>query len=172
MKPARLVSLIIVVGVSACSKTADAPRIELTDVGFTLHLPSAMQHALDLADPGFRTVRATSYRSDVSQAAAASGTPALFATIGDFNHDGANDVAVEGTASGETALQVLAVLSGTAPEVVQVTRFPVYDADAVGIYLTAAPAGTNGGFEVVDYPDSSVVYHYADGGFQGAKIDN
>lgn len=164
----------LVVALGACSKQPDQPRIELTDAGFALHLPPAMQQALDSAAPGFRTVRTATYRSDVSQAAAqsAGGVPALIATIGDFNHDGRQDVAVEGTIPADTALQVFGILAGTPPQVVAVTRFPVYDADAVGIYLTAVPAGERGAFELVDYPDSSIIYRYDNGAFEGTKIGN
>lgn len=166
------VGLVLTLG--ACTKKSDQPRIELTDAGFALHLPTAMQQALDAADPGFRTIRTATYRSDVSQAAAqsAGGLPALIATIGDFNHDGRQDVAVEGTISGDSALRVIGIIAGTPPEVVPVARFPVYDADAVGIYLSPVPAGHSGAFEVVDYPDSSIIYRYDNGTFEGTKTDN
>lgn len=170
----RIFAASFIVALGACSKTSDQPRIELTDAGFALHLPTAMQQALDSAAPGFRTIRTTAYRSDVSQAAAQSvgGLPALIATIGDFNHDGRQDVAVEGTISGDSALRVIGILAGTPPEVVPVARFPVYDADAVGIYLSSVPAGQSGAFEVVDYPDSSIVYRYENGTFEGTKSVN
>lgn len=166
------VGLVAVLG--ACSKQSDQPRVELTDAGFALHLPPAMQSALDSADPGFRTIRTSVYRSDVSQAAAqsAGGLPALIATVGDFNHDGRQDVAVEGTTSGDSALRVIGILAGTPPQVVAVTRFPSYDADAVGIYLSPAPPGDSGAFELVDYPDSSIVYRYENGSFEGTRINN
>lgn len=166
------VSLVLVLG--ACTKKADQPRVELTDAGFALHLPTAMQLALDSAAPGFRTIRTSSYRSDVSQAAAqsAGGLPALIATTGDFNHDGQQDVAMEGTVPGDSALRVIGILAGSPPEVVAVARFPVYDADAVGIYLSPVPAGQSGAFEVVDYPDSSIVYRYENGTFEGTRIGN
>jgi hypothetical protein len=158
-----------------CAKKAvDDPRIELTDVGFSLHLPPPMQQALDSLVPGFRAVRATSFRSDVSQAAAAmgaAGLPAAFAAIGDFNHDGRIDVVVEGTAPGDSALRVIAIINGAKPIAVAVTRLPVFDADAVGSYLSLPPAGVSGAFELVDYPDSTVLYQYEDGDFKGNKID-
>lgn len=160
--------------VGGCAKKVDDPRIELTDVGFSLHLPPPMQQALDALVPGFRAVRATSFRSDVSQAAAATGAaglPAAFAAIADFNHDARPDVVVEGTAPGDSALRVIAIMNGAKPVAIEVTRFPVFDADAVGIYLSVPPAGVAGAFELVDYPDSTVVYQYADGDFTGSKID-
>lgn len=166
-------SLALVGGLAACAKKSDDPRIELTDVGYALHLPPAMQQALDSVAPGFHPIRASSFRSDAAQTVGiGTGIPTLFATVGDFRHDGLKDVAVEGTASGDSALQVIAILNGAKPEAVQVARFPVYDADAVGIYLAPPPAGQDGAFEIVDYPDSSVVYRYTDGGFEGTKVGN
>ena len=157
----------------ACAKKADDPRVELTDVGFTLHLPPAMQQALDTFAPGFRTVRTTSFRSDVAQAAAATATngmAAAFASVGDFDHDGTVDAVVEGTTPDDTALRVIAIMNGSKPAAMEITRFPVYDADAVGVYLTNAPAGVAGAFEVVDYPDSTLVYEYRNGAFNGRTV--
>lgn len=160
----------------ACAKPeADAPRVELTDVGFALHLPPAMQHALDSLAPGFRTVRSASFRSDIGQAAAAggnAGSAAAFASVGDFDRDGTVDAVVEGTVPGDSALQVIAILNGKAPTAVAVTRFPVYDADAVGVYLSNPPAGTAGAFEVVAYPDSTLLFQYADGAFHARNLGN
>ena len=163
-----------VVGLGACSTKADDPRVELTDIGFTLHLPAPMQQALDSIAPGFRAVRATSFRSDVSQAAAAgsSGMPAAFAAVGDFDRDGSVDAVIEGTAPGDSALRVIAIRNGAHPTAVEVTRFPIYDADAVGVYLSNPPTGAAGAFEVVDYPDSTLVYEFKDGAFSGRNIGN
>ena len=170
-----LPSLAIVVVLGACSKTADDPRVELTDVGFTLHLPPGMQQALDSLAPGFRAVRTTSFRSDVAQAAAATGTngmAAAFASVGDYDRDGTTDAVVEGTVPGDSALRVIAIMNGAKPMAIDITDFPVYDADAVGVYLTNAPAGVAGGgaFEVVDYPDSTLVYEYGNGTFTGRTV--
>lgn len=157
----------------ACATPADTPRVELSDVGFVLHLPPAMQQALDAFAPGFRPVRTTSFRSDVSQAAAASGSSsssAVFAAVGDFDHDGTIDAVIEGATPGSSALQVIAIMNGKTPTAVEVTRFAEYDADAVGIYLVNPPKGTDGAFEVVAYPDSTELYHYKDGAFQGAVV--
>ena len=172
MKP-MLQSLALLVLLAACSKRADDPRVELTDVGFTLHLPPAMQQALDSIAPGFRTIRTNSFRSDVAQAATATGTngmAAAFASIGDFDKDGTIDAVVEGTTPGDSALQVIAITNGAKPTAVEITRFPVYDADAVGVYVTNAPAGSAGAFEVVDYPDSTLVYEYRNGAFSGRTV--
>jgi hypothetical protein len=163
----------VVTLLDGCAKKSDDPRIELTDAGFSLHLPLPMQRALDSLAPGFGAVRATSFRSDVSQSAAAmgaAGMPAAFAAVGDFDHDGRMDVVVEGTAPGDPALRVIAIMSGAKPIAVEVTRFPVFDADAVGVYLSLPPAGVAGAFEVVDYPDSTVLYQYADGGLKASTI--
>ncbi len=169
---ARAVALLVALG--ACAKQADDPRIQLTDVGFALHLPPAMQQALDSLAPGFRAVRTASYRSDVSQAAAAGSAamPALFAAIGDFDRDGTVDAVVEGTTPGDSALRVIAILNGSKPTAVEVARFDVYDADAVGTYLSNPTAGHGGAFEVVSYPDSSMLFRYANGSFTGAKFGN
>lgn len=172
MKPVPQ-SLALLGLLAACAKTADDPRVELTDVGFTLHLPPAMQQALDSLAPGFRTIRTTSFRSDVAQAAAATGTngmAAAFATIGDYDHDGSVDAVVEGTARGDSALRVIAIMNGAKPAAIDVASFPVYDADAVGVYLTNAPAKGAGAFEVVAYPDSTIRYEYRDGGFSGKVV--
>jgi hypothetical protein len=158
----------------ACAKEApDAPRVELTDVGIALHLPPSMQHALDSLAPGFRIVNASSFRSDIAQAASADSPgalPAAFAAIGDFDHDGTIDAAVEGASPGSSALQVIAILNGAHPSAVEVTRFAEYDADAVGIYLTAPPVGTGGAFDVVAYPDSTLRFRWADGALAGTRI--
>lgn len=158
----------------ACAKQPpDVPRVELTDVGIALHLPAAMQHALDSLAPGFRIVNGSSFRSDIAQAAAAGSSsvlPAAFAALGDFDHDGTVDAVVEGATPGSSALRVIAILNGVHPSAVEVTRFPEYDADAVGVYLTALPAGSTGAFDVVAYPDSTLRYHWADGALQGTTI--
>jgi hypothetical protein len=156
------------------TKKVDNPRVELTDVGFTLHLPPAMQQALDSLAPGFRAVRPSSFRSDVSQAAAENGggLPAAFAAVGDFDHDGLTDAVVEGSAPSDTGLRVIAILNGATATAHEVTRFPVYDADAVGIYLANPPAGTAGAFEVVAYPDSTLLFKYEDGAFKGERAGN
>ena len=159
---------------SGCaSQPPDVPRVALTDVGIALHLPASMQHALDSIAPGFRIVNGSSFRSDIAQAASAGsggGLPAAFAAIGDFDHDGTIDVAVEGASPGSTALQVIAILNGAHPSAVEVTRFAEYDADAVGIYLTARPAGADGAFDVVAYPDSTLRFRWADGALRGTNI--
>ena len=157
-----------------CTKQApDAPRVELTDVGIALHLPAPMQHALDSLAPGFRIVNASSFRSDIAQASSAGSggaLPAAFAAIGDFDHDGTIDAVVEGASPGSSALQVIAILNGVHPSAVEVMRFAEYDADAVGIYLSALPKGTDGAFDVVAYPDSTLRYRWADGSLQGTSI--
>ena len=164
----------VVVLLGACAKEApDAPRVELTDVGIALHLPAPMQHALDSLAPGFRIVNASSFRSDIAQAASAGGgsaLPAAFAAIGDFNHDGTIDAVVEGASPGSSALRVIAILNGVHPSAVEVTHFAEYDADAVGIYLSALPAGTDGAFDIVAYPDSTVRYRWTDGALKGTNI--
>ena len=158
----------------ACAKEApDAPRVALTDVGIALHLPIPMQHALDSLAPGFQIVNASSFRSDIAQAASASGggaLPAAFAAIGDFDHDGTIDAVVEGASPGSSALRVIAIMNGAHPVAVEITRFAEYDADAVGIYLSALPAGANGAFDLVAYPDSTVRYRWADGALQGTNL--
>jgi hypothetical protein len=161
------------VGVAACAaKKSDAPTVQLTDVGFVLHLPAPMQQALDAAAPGFQVVRTSSFRSDVSQAAVAGGggLPALSAAIGDFNHDGTVDAVVEGATPGNAALHVIVILNGAKPTAMEVAQFASYDADAVGVYLTAPTGGRVGAFEVVAYPDSSMLYQYVNDGFQASKI--
>ena len=168
----RALALVVLLG--ACSTgQADSPRVELSDVGFTLHLPPSMQQALDSLAPGFRAVRASSFRSDVSQAAAANGgtaLPAAFAAVGDFDHDGSDDAVVEGTTPSDSALQVIAIMNRATPVAMEIMRFPVYDADAVGIYLTNPPAGATGAFEVVAYPDSTLLYRYTGDGFLGQNV--
>lgn len=167
-------SFALLFALGGCATKTDDPVIQLTDVGFALHLPPAMQQALDSVAPGFRAVRTTSYRSDVSQAAAAGsgGMPALFAAIGDFDRDGTTDAVVEGTTPGDSALRVFVVLNGAKPAAVEVARFPTYDADAVGTYLTGPTGGRSGAFEVVSYPDSSMSFQYKDGVFTGGKFGN
>ena len=166
-------ALAALVLLGACLKAADDPRVELTDAGFALHLPPAMQLALDSIAPGFRAIRSSSFRSDVAQAAAATSTngmAAAFASTGDYDHDGTIDAVIEGTARGDSALRVIAIMNGAKPTAIDITTFPVYDADAVGVYLTNAPAAKAGAFEVVAYPDSTILYEYRDGGFTGKAV--
>jgi hypothetical protein len=167
-------ALLAIVLLAGCAKEPpDAPRVELTDVGFSLHLPAPMQQALDSIAPGFRIVRPSSFRSDVAQASAASGSgvsPAAFAAIGDFDHDGTIDAVVEGASPGSSALQVIAVMNGPHPSATEVTRFVEYDADAVGVYLSALPPHAEGAFDVVAYPDSTVRYRWADGALHGTAM--
>jgi hypothetical protein len=166
-------AVLSLIGLGACGAKADDPRVELSDVGFTLHLPPPMQQALDSVAPGFRAVRAASFRSDVGQAAAAAGSggmPAAFAAVGDYDGDGTVDAVIEGTTPGDSALRVIAIRNGPHPTAIEVARFPVYDADAVGVYLTNPPKGTAGAFEVVNYPDSTLVYEFHDGAFTGRSI--
>lgn len=168
--------LVLIATLAACTtKDVDNPRVELTDVGFVLHLPPAMQQALDSLAPGFRAVRPSSFRSDVSQAAASESLgslPAAFAAVGDFDHDGLTDAVVEGSAPSDTGLRVIAILNGSKATAKEVTYFPLYDADAVGIYLSRPPTGTPGAFEVVAYPDSTLLFTYADGAFRGERLGN
>ncbi|HVX40185.1 MAG TPA: hypothetical protein VHB25_11480 [Gemmatimonadaceae bacterium] len=173
MKSTALLVL-LPVALGGCAKKADPPQIQLTDVGFTLHLPPAMQQALDAAAPGFHTIQTTSYRSDVAQAAAAAGggLPALFAAMGDFDHDGTEDAVVEGTTPSDSSLQVIAIMNGAHPKAIPVEEIASYDADAVGIYLTAPTGGRKGAFQVVAYPDSSTLFTYSGGSFSGTKFGN
>ncbi len=163
----------LVLGLAACSARPEDPRLQFATVGFILHLPDAMQGALDAAAPGFRAVRTTSFRADVSQAAALSGggLQALFATIGDFDGDGAQDVIVEGAAPGDSALHVIAIMNGAKPHAFEVTAYSLYDADAVGIYLSQPTGGPKGSFEVINYPDASTRFTYRSGAFVGTAID-
>jgi hypothetical protein len=159
----------------ACAHKVDNPQIQLTDIGFVLHLPPPMQQALDSLAPGFHSIASTSYRSDVAQAAAAGaassgGMPALFATVGDFNGDGLVDAVEEGTVAGDSTLRVVAILNGAKPHAVDVARITSFDADAVGYYLARTPAGQAGAFELVAYPDSSTIYSYDGGAFTGTKV--
>ena len=159
----------------ACAHKVDNPQIQLTDIGFVLHLPQPMQQALDSFAPGFHSIASTAYRSDVAQAAAAGAAssgamPALFATVGDFNGDGFVDAVEEGTVAGDSTLHVVAILNGAKPHAIDVTRIANFDADAVGFYLTPPTAGQAGAFELVAYPDSSTIYTYSDGTFAAAKI--
>lgn len=155
----------------ACSKPQPAdPQLQLSTIGFTVQLPPGMQHALDSIAPEFKPIRTTAFRSDVAQYAAESGggMQALYAIIGDFDGDGTQDVALEGAKAGDTGLTVIAVLNGDKPRAVEVTRFPEYDADAVGIYLSKIGAGQSGAFKVVNYPDATTVFSYTNGAFTGA----
>ncbi len=166
--------LLLAVAVAACSRKPPDPSAEFSTIGFSLQLPSGMQHALDAAEPGFRRITPDKFRADVAQQSAlGSGRlQPLFATIADFDGDGTKDVIVEGTVPGDSALHVVAVMNGKTPHAFEVTNFPVYDADAVGVYLSAAPDGTTGAFEVVNDPDPTMLYTYRSGRFVGSKLGN
>ena len=164
----------LAIAVSACAGKPDAPRLEFTDVGFALHLPPAMQRAADSLAPGFKPVRTDKFRSDVPQLAAqdAGGMQAMFAAVADFDGDGTPDAIEEGTVPGDTGLRVIAIMNGAKPRAMNVVRYPIYDADAVGLYLSLPKGVAKGTFQVVDYPDSTTVYRYSGGRFVGTKIGN
>ena len=157
----------LAVALVACAGAKpDNPRVEIGAAGFTLHLPTAMQQALDAQAPGLRTVPSASFRSDVAQAAAEDGmVQPLFAVVGDFDGDGTQDAVVEGSVPGDASLIVIAVLNKPKPVAIEVTRFATYDADAVGVYLSKPTKGKSGAFEVVNYPDASTVYVFRNGKF-------
>jgi hypothetical protein len=167
-----LCSLALVLSLTACSHKPPNPTLDFATVGFVLNLPDAMQKALDAHAPGFQSVLSAHFRSDVSQAAAlgGGGLQAMFATIGDFDGDGTQDVAVEGTVPGDTALHVIAIMNGATPKAIDVARYPVYDADAVGVYLSKPTGGRQGAFEVINYPDISTLYTYQGGQFVGTNF--
>jgi hypothetical protein len=167
-----LVALAPALLLTACSHKPSDPGVEFSTIGFTLQLPDAMQHALDAAMPGFHRITPDKFRSDVAQQSAlGSGRiEPLFATLGDFDGDGTKDVIVEGTVPGDRGLHVVAIMNGAQPRAFQVTAYPVFDADAVGTYLSAAPHGQTNAFEVVNYPDASYLYTYKAGRFVGSKI--
>ena len=167
-------SLVLAAALAACSSKPPDPTVQFATVGFILQLPPAMQQALDAAEPGFRMVTPDKFRSDVSQQAAlGSGTLSpLFATLGDFDGDGTKDAIVEGNVPGDSALHVVAIMNGKTPHAFEVATYPVYDADAVGVYLTKAPAGKKGAFEIINYPDASYLYTYTGGRFVSTKISN
>lgn len=173
MKP-LLASLALPILLAACASHADRPRVELSDVGFVLHLPAPMQHALDSLAPGFRSIRTGKFRADVAQAAAAEAgsMQPLFATIGDLDGDGSPDAVEEGTLPGDSTLHVIAIFDGAHPHAVEVADVASYDADVVGFYLAPPPAGTKDAFRLVEYPDSSMLYTYRNGDFQGTRIGN
>ena len=168
MRLRSFVALLAAAALSACTaRKPDQPSIQLSDIGFTLHLPAPMQAALNAYAPGFHAITTDKFRSDIAQRAAETGQlPAMFAAVGDFDRDGNSDAIVEGTTPDDPALQVIAVLNGPHPKAMTVTEFPSYDADAVGIFV----AGLSGGrFEIANVPDSTVVYRWAGGSFSGVK---
>jgi hypothetical protein len=152
---------------SACARKPDNPRVAFGDIGFVLHLPPAMQQAADSLAPGFKIVRTDKFRSDVSQLAAqdAGAMQALFAAVADFDGDGTLDAVEEGTIPGDSELVVIAIMNGAKPKAMIVGRYPAYDADAVGIYLSIAKGSAKGTFQVVNYPDSSTVFQFTGGQF-------
>ena len=119
---------------AACKSKPEDPQLTFINVGFTVKLPTGMQHALDSLAPGFRPVLVGKFRSDIAQfaAEAAGGMQPLFATIADFDGDGTLDAAMEGTTPGDSALRVIAIMNGATPTAMDVARIPQYDADAVG----------------------------------------
>lgn len=165
---------VLVPALAACNVKPADPTVQFSTVGFSLQLPTAMQQALDAAEPGFRMVTPDKFRSDVSQQSAlGSGRiDPLFATLNDFDGDGTKDAIVEGNVPGDSALHVVAIMNGKKPRAFEVTTYPVYDGDAVGVYLTEAPAGRKGAFELVNYPDASYVFTYKNGAFTSEKIGN
>jgi hypothetical protein len=53
-----------------------------------------------------------------------------------------------------------------------IARYPAYDAEAVGLYLSVPSGSKKGTFQVVNYPDSSTAYQYKGGHFVGTRIGN
>jgi hypothetical protein len=157
---------------AACHRPPEDPKLTFINVGFALQLPEPMQHALDSLAPGFRPIIVGKFRSEVAQYAAesAGGMQALFATVADFDGDGTQDAVMEGNMPGDTALHVVAIMNGAAPQAQWVVRIPQYDADAVGLYLSRPKGVKPGSFELVDHPDSSTVYRYVNGRFVGTKV--
>src|SRR5436190_15851311 len=159
---------VLLLALAACGeKRPDDPSVALGAAGFALHLPLAMQQALDAQAPGLRLVSTASFRSDVGQASAEAGggLQPLFALVGDFDGDGTQDAVVEGAMPGDSSLVVIAILNSKKPTAMEVTRFPTYDADAVGIYLSKPAAGKPGAFSVVNYPDATTTYAFRQGKF-------
>lgn len=170
----RAFTALFSVVLASCSRKPDDPRLDFANIGFMLQLPPAMQQAMDSLAPGFRFVKINAFRSDIAQfaAQAAGGMQPLFATVADFDGDGTLDAVVEGTTPTDTALRVIAVLNGAKPRAMEVTRIPLYDADAVGVYLSRPTGSAKGTFQVVNYPDSSTSYLYKGGRFVGTTIGN
>ncbi|HVZ47477.1 MAG TPA: hypothetical protein VG916_01725 [Gemmatimonadaceae bacterium] len=158
---------------SDVKRRAVPPAVQFSGLGFTMHLPDAMQAALDAAAPGFRTIRPDKFRADVSQAGmmGGKGIQPLFAVVSDFDGDGSQDAVVEGSEPADSALHVVAIMNGTKPRAFEVTSINPYDADAVGTYLSLAE-NANAAFDVIRYPDQSTRYTYAGGRFTGAAIGN
>jgi hypothetical protein len=173
MKP-RPCALAFTIALTACAGKPDTPRLEFGDVGFQLHLPPAMQRAADSLAPGFRIVRTDKFRSDVAQLAAqdAGTMQSLFATIADFDGDGTLDAIEEGTVPGDSALVVIGIMNGAKPWAMNIARYPSFDAEAVGLYISRPKGSAKGTFQVVNYPDSSTAYQYKDAHFVGTRIGN
>ena len=162
-------SAVLAAALIGCNKTPEPPTVQFSGLGFTLHLPDAMQAALDAAAPGFRYIRPDKFRSDVSQAGmmGGKGIQPLFAVVDDFDGDGSQDAIIEGAEPADAGLHVIAIMNGKQPKAFEVTNINPYDADAVGTYLSL-PAGTKGAFDVIRYPDASTRYTYQAGHFVGA----
>src|SRR6185436_6300288 len=93
------VAFAVAFAVVACAGgTPDQPSVAMGAGGPALHLPLAMQQALDAKAPGFQMVRWAAFRADVAQAAAETGgLQPLNTVVGDFNGDGTQDAVVEGS---------------------------------------------------------------------------
>ena len=60
----------------ACARKPADPSAEFSTIGFSLQLPSGMQHALEAAEPGFRRITPDKFRADVAQQSALGSQPA------------------------------------------------------------------------------------------------
>lgn len=165
-------SLAVAIALAACAGKPPDPSVAFSAAGFTLQLPPDMQRAADSLVPGFRAVRTDKFRSDVPQLAAAdAGTmQPMFAVVRDLDGDGTIDAVEEGTVPGDSALHVVAIMNGKRPKAMDIVQYPLWDADAVGLYLSLPTGSAQGSFSVVNYPDSSTVYKYAGGHFTGTKV--
>ena len=168
----RALALTLAISLAACTSKPPDPTVVLNAGGFLLQLPPEMQRALDSLAPAFRSVRTIQFRTDVPQAAAEEGgaMQPLFAVSADFDGDGTIDAVEEGTVPGDPSLLVIAIMNGSKPWAMEITRVPVYDADAVGLYLSLPTGIGAGAFTLVNYPDSSTVYRYAARRFVGTKV--
>lgn len=171
-RPGIAGALVLAIALAACAGKPVGPTVVLNAGGFLVQLPPEMQRALDSLAPAFRSVRTIQFRTDVPQAAAEEGgaMQPLFAVTADFDGDGTVDAVEEGTVPGDPALLVIAIMNGPRPWAMEVTRAPVYDADAVGLYLSLPTGIGAGAFTFVNYPDSSTVYRYATRRFVGTRV--
>ncbi len=104
---------------------AREPRLQLTDSASVVELPAAMGKALAAHAPGVVPWRRNEYAPEVLAHLEEAPTEVLFGVVGDFNGDGARDVALQGYTDRHELFLVL-LAAGDSARVIELERRDLY----------------------------------------------